>query len=107
MTVYPIALERLPNGSLRITWSDDVARIYTIQQLRNACPCAFCREKRTPAELNASIMPDISGPDDLHPLTLSGMKPVGNYAYSLTFSDGHDTGIYRFDLLRDLGEQVE
>ena len=35
------------------------------------------------------------------------MKPVGNYAYSLTFSDGHDTGIYTYDLLRELGEQVK
>jgi len=28
---------------------------------------------------------------------------VGNYAYGLTFSDGHDTGIYTFELLRELG----
>ncbi len=107
MNIYPIALERLSDGRLRITWSDDVARVYTIQRLRNACPCAICRDKRTTAESNASIMPDISGPDELHPLTLSGMKPVGNYAYSLTFSDGHDTGIYTFDFLRELGERVE
>jgi DUF971 family protein len=107
MKVYPSGLERLPDGRLRITWSDDAARVYTIQQLRNACPCAVCREKRTTAVLNATIMPDISGPDELRPLTLSGMVPVGNYAYSLAFSDGHDTGIYTFDLLRELGEQVE
>src|SRR5579863_8765068 len=107
MNVYPIALERLPDARLRIAWSDDVARVYAIQQLRDACPCADCREKRTTAELNASIMPDISGPEELRPLTLSGMKPVGNYAYSLTFSDGHGTGIYTYDLLRELGEQVE
>ena len=70
MNVYPIALERLPDGRLRITWSDDVARVHTIQQLRNACPCALCREKRTTAELNALIMPDISGSEELRPLTL-------------------------------------
>ena len=105
MKVYPIALERLPDGRLRITWSDDVARVYTIQKLRNACPCADCRENRSTAELNATIKPHVSGPDELRPLTLSGMKPVGNYAYSLTFSDGHDTGIYTYDLLRELGEK--
>jgi DUF971 family protein len=32
------------------------------------------------------------------------MKPVGNYAYTIAFSDGHDTGIYTFELLRELGE---
>ena len=35
------------------------------------------------------------------------MKPVGKYAYSLTFSDGHDIGIYTYDLLRELGEKSD
>jgi DUF971 family protein len=34
------------------------------------------------------------------------MEPVGNYAYSIHFSDGHDTGIFTFEFLRQLGEQV-
>jgi DUF971 family protein len=38
------------------------------------------------------------------PLRVEGMKPVGNYAYSIEFSDGHDSGIYTFELLRELGE---
>jgi DUF971 family protein len=32
------------------------------------------------------------------------MKPIGNYAYAIQFSDGHDTGIYTFELLRRLGQ---
>jgi len=34
------------------------------------------------------------------------MKPVGNYAYTISFSDGHDTGIFTFELLRELGTEV-
>ncbi len=34
------------------------------------------------------------------------MKPVGNYAYSIEFSDGHDTGIYTFEYLRELGREA-
>ena len=34
------------------------------------------------------------------------MKPVGNYAYCIAFSDGHDTGIYTFEQLRELGHEV-
>ena len=34
------------------------------------------------------------------------MKPVGNYAYSIAFSDGHDTGIFTFEFLRELGTEV-
>jgi len=47
-------------------------------------------------------MPESSQPDEPRPLTLSGMAPVGNYGFSITFSDGHDTGIYAFELLREL-----
>jgi DUF971 family protein len=35
------------------------------------------------------------------------MKPVGNYAYSIDFSDGHDTGIYTLESLRQLGHPSE
>jgi len=31
------------------------------------------------------------------------MDPVGNYAYRILFSDGHETGIYPLELLRGLG----
>jgi DUF971 family protein len=36
------------------------------------------------------------------PVTIESIKPVGNYAISLAYSDGHGTGIYRFDFLRDI-----
>jgi DUF971 family protein len=31
---------------------------------------------------------------------------VGNYAYSIAFSDGHDTGIFTLEFLRELGTVV-
>jgi DUF971 family protein len=34
------------------------------------------------------------------------MKPVGNYAYSIDFSDGHNTGLYTLEFLRELGSEV-
>jgi DUF971 family protein len=34
------------------------------------------------------------------------MKPVGNYAYSIEFSDGHNTGIYTLESLREMGQAV-
>lgn len=35
------------------------------------------------------------------------VEPVGNYAVQLVFSDGHDTGIYSFDLLYEYGLEQE
>jgi len=34
---------------------------------------------------------------------ISRIEPVGTYAVQLYFSDGHDTGIYSWDLLYDYG----
>ena len=34
-------------------------------------------------------------------------EPVGSYAVQLCFSDGHETGIYSWDLLYQLGEEQE
>ena len=102
MEVYPTTLKRQPDGGLVIEWSDGQRRIYSVAQLREQCPCATCREKRsTPPPLFQVLKPQ-----EAQPLTLVGMKPVGNYAYSIEFSDGHDTGIFTFERLRELGEEV-
>ncbi|MDH5535802.1 MAG: DUF971 domain-containing protein, partial [Betaproteobacteria bacterium] len=36
-------------------------------------------------------------------VAITKVEPVGQYAVQLTFSDGHDTGIYSWDLLYDYG----
>jgi DUF971 family protein len=110
MTPYPTKLSRLSDDRLRIEWSDGRASEYTVRQLRDACPCATCREKRSvpPAQpVSAGSGPQllpILKPGEAAPLRITGMTPVGNYAYSIAFSDGHDTGIYSFERLRELGE---
>ncbi len=35
------------------------------------------------------------------------VEPVGHYAVRLGFDDMHDTGIYAWDYLRELGEQAD
>ena len=34
---------------------------------------------------------------------ITGIEPIGNYAVKLAFDDGHDTGLYSWDLLYELG----
>ncbi len=38
---------------------------------------------------------------------LLALEPVGNYAVQPRFSDGHDTGIYSWDLLYQLGREQD
>lgn len=38
---------------------------------------------------------------------LTRAEPVGNYALKLVFSDGHDSGLYSWDYLAELGQQQD
>jgi DUF971 family protein len=40
-------------------------------------------------------------------VSISHIEPVGNYAIQLNFSDGHNTGLYSWDLLYDYGVHQE
>lgn len=81
---------------LRIEWADGHVSEYAPRHLRLACPCAGCIEEMTGRAL---LDPSTVAPD-IWPLSIDY---VGRYALRFNFSDGHDTGIYTFELLRDLG----
>ncbi len=100
--IHPTALSLTPENRLLIDWSDGQRRIYTVRGLREACPCATCREKRS-QPTDPFALPVLKQVQT-QPLTIAAMQPMGNYAYSIAFSDEHDTGIFAFDLLRQLGE---
>ncbi|MEN0000998.1 MAG: gamma-butyrobetaine hydroxylase-like domain-containing protein, partial [Pseudomonadota bacterium] len=40
-------------------------------------------------------------------VTISAMRPVGNYAVRIVFSDGHESGIFSWRYLRELDENRE
>jgi DUF971 family protein len=104
MEVTPVKLARAGGGAIQIQWSDGCRREYLARELRDACPCATCREKRTQPAQPSSLLPVLSL-SEAQPLTIAGMQPVGNYAYSIEFSDGHSTGIYTLELLKQLGKE--
>lgn len=90
-------VERLPEqGRLRLVWEDGFSAELEYRTLRGFCPCAGCQGHGT-GEVEFKPPP---GP--IQPLSI---RPVGNYAISIQWSDGHDTGIYRFDFLRRLAAE--
>ena len=101
----PEQLRLEPNGNLAIVWSDQVTHAYSIRQLRENCPCASCRERRMAGSGKSDPL-RVLQPTELAPLSLKQITPVGNYAYAVEFSDGHDTGIFTLEFLRALGEQL-
>ncbi|MGV3607459.1 MAG: DUF971 domain-containing protein [Planctomycetaceae bacterium] len=101
---YPIQLEIVENAALQITWSDGQKQRYPFRLLRDACPCATCKEKQTKPK-DPLALPLLTTAQ-IAPLKVTGMEPLGNYAYNIAFSDGHDTGIYTLDHLRQIGQVV-
>ena len=87
-------------GTIEIAWSDGRRAVYTPRLLRDACPCATCREGRA-APPPPNLLP-VLAPAETRPLAITAMTPVGQYAYSIEFSDGHSSGIYTLEYLREL-----
>ena len=94
----PLALSKEGDDKLVIQWSDGRRCVYTWKQLRAACPCATCREQREQPPDPFHILK----PAELQPLRPLALTPVGHYAYKITWSDGHDTGIFTLEYLREL-----
>ncbi len=82
-------------GKLRIVWTDGHDSRYSFELLRNNCPCALCVDEWTGKRKHLMLLlpPGFRALD---------VKPVGNYAVKITWSDGHDSGIYSFSTLREL-----
>jgi DUF971 family protein len=92
----PIRFAAFPNGELGIVWADQRESYYPGHALRCACACAGCIDERT----GQKLLQEERVPRDVKPVEL---HPVGNYGISIRWSDGHDTGIYTFERLRELG----
>jgi DUF971 family protein len=87
-------VRRLPaERRLRLTWSDGHSAEYDYDYVRGWCPCAMCQGHSS----STIRYQPASGP-----VTAESIQPVGNYAISIGWSDGHSTGIYRFDFLRQV-----
>jgi DUF971 family protein len=97
--IVPKALRR-EGDHLVIEWSDGLVGRLTWKQLRDACPCAGCREERDKPPDPFRLLK----PNELVPLAPVGMPRVGRYAYKIVWSDGHDTGIFTIQHLRELCE---
>ena len=115
MLVQPAKLLLIDQHTLAIQWSDGQWRSYDVADLRRDCPCAACvssavepaptKRQRTPTR--SEVEPREGGEESVRPLIrILQMDPVGNYAYRIRFSDGHDTGIYTLEVLRRMGQPL-
>lgn len=98
-----VRVQQTTGEGLEIVWKDGHRSHWTFAWLRDACPCATCHEEREtqgrePGEAKskpATVLPLYQAP----PRPVSS-APVGKYAISFNWNDGHTSGIYSWDYLR-------
>jgi DUF971 family protein len=105
----PTAFDLEPeNGQLCLTWSDGSRTRHSMATLRRLCPCATCRTEREKMEGQKGlaslrvIQPKAPVPEAA---SILEVVPVGRYALTFRWNDGHQTGIYSYDFLRKHAEE--
>jgi DUF971 family protein len=74
---------------------------------RYELPCEYLRVESPSAEVQGHSPSQRVWVGGKRNVNISAIEPIGNYAVVLRFNDGHDTGIFTWSFLKELGEQHE
>lgn len=96
--MQPIKIELTDRSTLNVIWDDNSNSEISLFELRKACPCAIC----------TSELEDFSHSYKVYrgnEVEIADISVVGSYAVSIAWKDGHNTGMYEFQYLKDLTEK--
>ncbi|MGQ0626895.1 MAG: gamma-butyrobetaine hydroxylase-like domain-containing protein [Phycisphaerales bacterium] len=101
----PRKLDVKKDTGLTIEWPDGATSFYSVNYLRRFSPSADARQLREDLARNplTVLPPSALGSG---PLRIVDAGLVGNYALRIEFSDGHSTGIYSWDYLREIDPAI-
>jgi DUF971 family protein len=100
--VPPAHLELDRARGLTVRWADCTESFYPVDYLRRMSPSADARKLRDELARNPLTVLPASPGGETGPLTALEANLVGNYAINIRFSDGHQTGIYSWEYLRQI-----
>lgn len=95
--IEPSQIVEESESSLSIEWSDGRSTVYNAAFLRRLCPCAGCVDEWTGEK---RLVPETIADN----VKFESISIVGRYALNFRFSDGHDSGIYSFEYLRQIAD---
>jgi len=104
--MYPKSIEQISDQVITIDWDDGQRNIYFAEKVRQLCPCASCKEdgeqdkKKSPFKIL-----DVKNPTPNY-INFLSWELIGRYAIRFSFNDRHNTGIYTFEYLREIGESA-
>lgn len=97
MAAKPADIQLIGN-TVAIRWSDGSEDYFLMERLRALSPSAEQQGERDLLgnQLGGSRVKEFPG------VTVESWVPVGGYAIQFRFSDGHSTGLYGFDYLKQI-----
>lgn len=97
-SLIPTKISRPKPYLLKLEYDDSQAFIFLLTAFRDECPCAFCKgETIMGTHYSFGMKQFAPGMNELVSLT-----PTGNYGVQATWKDGHDSGIYTWEMLRTI-----
>ena len=88
-------IEQIDKYTLGIEWADGHKGRWRLSHLRRHCHCAHCVDEWTNEQLLDPQKVDEN-------ILCLGVESVGRYALVVKFTDGHSTGVYTFQHLRNI-----
>jgi DUF971 family protein len=92
---WPVEL-RLANDKATLTIAFDSGESF-------ALPAEYLRVESPSAEVQGHAASQKQIVAGKHAVKIEALEPVGNYAVRIRFDDGHDTGLFSWDYLHELG----
>lgn len=84
-------------AAITLRWPDGETVSVPNAVLRKACSCAVCVDEMT----NAPLLDPSTIPDTIHAVSVG---TIGNYAITVDWSDGHNTGFFPYKTIRELAK---
>ena len=100
----PKQVKIFEKDKLRITWEDSTETILSLKYMRDECPCAGCKGETILLKTYRPPAPTVITPEMYQ---VKNIEVVGGYAIQVTWKDGHNTGIYSWDFIKQLDESKD
>ena len=94
----PLDIQHIGN-ELAIKWDDGSENFIPLKSLRRFCPCAGCRGE---ADILGKVYKNPSQPPTPVAFQLVRFSHVGGYGIQPVWADGHATGIYSYEYLKQV-----
>ena len=101
--ITPLRLNLKKDEKLEIDWKDGHHSSFPVAYLRDECPCATCTGAHGTEPQKTGYSAPANPFQMFKPaIKMLNIEPTGNYALKIYWNDGHSSGIYSYDYLREI-----